>query len=128
VGAGGCRLRAKRFGVLELRRRWRDGTTHIIFEPVELLERLAALVPRPRVKRPANRTWAELMQRSFGYDVLACARCGGRLHLVALIQSPAVITRILRHLQFPEARPTMRPSRDSPLALREMDGGAVFAE
>ena len=35
--------------VLELRRRWRDGTTHVIVEPVELLERLAALVSRPRV-------------------------------------------------------------------------------
>ena len=34
---------------LELRRRWSDGTTHLIFDPVELLERLAALVPRPRI-------------------------------------------------------------------------------
>jgi len=31
-----------------LRHRWRDGTTHMLFEPVELLERLAALVPPPR--------------------------------------------------------------------------------
>jgi hypothetical protein len=31
-----------------LKRRWRDGTTHVIFEPQELLERLAALVPPPR--------------------------------------------------------------------------------
>jgi hypothetical protein len=30
------------------KRRWRDGTTHILFEPVELIERLAALVPAPR--------------------------------------------------------------------------------
>ena len=34
---------------LELRRPWSDGTTHFLFEPVELLERLAALTPRPRV-------------------------------------------------------------------------------
>jgi hypothetical protein len=31
-----------------LRRRWRDGTTHLVFEPLELLEKLAALVPPPR--------------------------------------------------------------------------------
>jgi hypothetical protein len=31
-----------------LKHRWRDGTTHIVFEPLELLERLAALVPPPR--------------------------------------------------------------------------------
>jgi hypothetical protein len=26
-----------------------DGTTHLLFEPVELLEKLAALTPRPRI-------------------------------------------------------------------------------
>ena len=31
-----------------LKRRWRDGTTHMIFEPIELVEKLAALVPPPR--------------------------------------------------------------------------------
>ena len=34
---------------LELRRPWADGTTHLLFDPVELLERLAALTPRPRI-------------------------------------------------------------------------------
>src|SRR5439155_103183 len=28
---------------------WHDGTTHLLFTPVELLEKLAALTPRPRV-------------------------------------------------------------------------------
>ncbi|MCP3986091.1 MAG: transposase [bacterium] len=32
----------------ELRHRWRDGTTHVAFEPLELIDRLAALVPPPR--------------------------------------------------------------------------------
>ena len=31
-----------------LKRRWHDGTTHVIYEPLELMERLAALVPPPR--------------------------------------------------------------------------------
>jgi hypothetical protein len=31
-----------------LRRRWRDGTTHLIFAPAELIEKLAALIPPPR--------------------------------------------------------------------------------
>jgi len=34
--------------VYELKRRWRDGTTHVVMTPQVLLERLAALVPRPR--------------------------------------------------------------------------------
>jgi hypothetical protein len=31
-------------------------------------------------------------------DVLACQRCGGELRLVAVIEAPAVIEKILRHL------------------------------
>jgi hypothetical protein len=31
-----------------LKHRWRDGTTHVVFEPYELVEKLAALVPPPR--------------------------------------------------------------------------------
>ena len=32
----------------ELKRRWKDGTTHVVMEPQVLIERLVALVPRPR--------------------------------------------------------------------------------
>ena len=135
---------------LELRRRWTDGTTHLIFDPVELLERLAALVPRPRINQvlyygvfaaraadrqavvpkeePAaqapgrddgrggasNASWAGLMQRSFGFDVLACPRCPGRLRLIALIHQPAIVRRILTHLGLPADLPVRRPSRDPP--------------
>ena len=31
-----------------LKRRWRDGTSHMVFEPAELLEKLVSLVPPPR--------------------------------------------------------------------------------
>ena len=31
----------------ELKRRWSDGTSHVLFEPLELLEKLVALMPRP---------------------------------------------------------------------------------
>ena len=34
--------------VYRLRRRWRDGTEAVVFDPLTFLERLAALVPRPR--------------------------------------------------------------------------------
>jgi hypothetical protein len=35
--------------VLRLRHPWSDGTTDLVFDPVELLERLAVLIPRPRI-------------------------------------------------------------------------------
>ncbi len=177
VGQDRLQLTPDGKAVLELRRRWTDGTTHLhptaqetrggdpglVFEPVELLERLAALTPRPRINwvlyhgvlaprsiwrksivppvsiaggakgeteaaacaddsgpdgvRSCNRGWADLMQRSFGFDVLACPRCPGRLTLVALIRETAVILRILRHLGLPDEVPVMRPARDPPLPL-----------
>ena len=33
----------------ELKSSYRNGTTHVIFEPVDFIARLAALVPKPRV-------------------------------------------------------------------------------
>ena len=35
--------------VLQLKSPYRDGTTHIVMTPLELMQRLAALVPRPRL-------------------------------------------------------------------------------
>ncbi len=53
--AGRPPLAAERLSLLpdgrllyRLKRRWRDGTTHVIYEPLELIERLAALVHPPR--------------------------------------------------------------------------------
>ena len=33
----------------ELKTTYRDGTTHVIFEPLDFIARLVALVPKPRV-------------------------------------------------------------------------------
>lgn len=54
------------------------------------------------------------MQRTFGFAVLACNQCGGRLRLLALIQEPAVIGRILSHLGLPTDVPRPRPARAPP--------------
>ena len=35
--------------VLKLKTAWRDGTTHLAMSPLEFMQRLAALVPRPRL-------------------------------------------------------------------------------
>jgi hypothetical protein len=34
---------------LKLKTPWRDGTTHLMMSPLEFMQRLAALVPRPRL-------------------------------------------------------------------------------
>jgi hypothetical protein len=61
------------------------------------------------------------MARTFGFDVLGCPRCGGRVRLVALIEEAAVIGRILRHLGLPTEVPSPRPARAPPLPLGTPD-------
>ena len=74
----------------------------------------------PVVSRPGGMLWAELMRRTFGIDVLACPRCGGRLRLVALIDQAPVIHRILRHLGLPTDVPEPQPARAPPWPLERI--------
>lgn len=78
--------------------------------------------PAETARRHARgQTWASLMARTFGFDVLACPRCGGRLRLIALIEEAAVIERILRHLGVPTEIPAPRPARAPPFPARAPD-------
>ena len=46
-------------------------------------------------------SWARLLKRVFDIDVEHCAHCGGDLKIIAAIEEPAVIVRILTHLGLP---------------------------
>jgi ribosomal protein S27E len=125
----------------QLKTPYRDGTTHVIFEPLDFIARLAALVPRPRVNltryhgvfapnsphrawvtkagrgRGANRkvseegeedtpavrrsamSWAQRLKRVFRIDVETCQACGGAVKIIASIEDPVVIQKILAHLE-----------------------------
>ena len=124
----------------QLKTPYRDGTTHIIFEPLDFMARLAALVPRPRVNltryhgvfapnsphralvtkagrgrgarrgasyeveegtpaaRRAGMSWAQRLKRVFRIDVETCQACGGAMKIIASIEDPALIGKILTHL------------------------------
>ncbi len=58
------------------------------------------------------------MRRAFGFDVLACPRCGGRLRLIALIDQASVIQQILGHLGLPTEIPALTPARAPPQLLK----------
>ena len=53
---------------------------------------------------------------SFESDVLACPQCGGRMVILATIDDPAVIQRILRHLGLPLDAGDHASARGSPEA------------
>lgn len=118
----------------ELKIPYRNGTTHIIFEPLDLIARLASLVPKPRVnltrfhgvyapncewcsqvtgkkrrqkkteddrdeqERRIAMTWARRLKRVFEIDITTCDQCGGNVKVIACIEDPDVITKILSHI------------------------------
>src|SRR6266481_761134 len=90
-------------GVLAPRARWRARVVvygRRVPEPTAATAPLAAGPDGTGVKTATPRawSWAALMHRAFGIDVLACAHCGGRLRLIATLNDPAVIRKILAHL------------------------------
>ena len=131
--------------VLQLKSAWRDGTTHIRMSPLEFMQRLAALVPRPRLHlirfhgvlapnaglraaivpgpahsgsadehahgTPARMGWARLLKRVFDLDLEHCPQCGGEFRIIAAIEEPAVIAKILAHLGLPARAPPRSPAR-----------------
>lgn len=40
-------------------------------------------------------SWAKRLKRVFGGEIEGCARCGGKLRIIASIEESAVIARIL---------------------------------
>ena len=49
--------------------------------------------------RPHARRWAVLIRRIYEVDPLVCPKCGGTMRMIALIQEPKVIDKILKHLR-----------------------------
>jgi len=141
--------------VYRLRHPWRDGTSQVVFDPLDFIAHLAALIPPPRtnlvryhgvfapaarlrskiVGRPdahlasamghkapgakktrgrRNLLWAELMSRVFGINVLTCTECGGQCRVIACIEDPRVIRKILSHLGLPTQGVHLKPARGPP--------------
>ncbi len=125
----------------ELKTPYRNGTTHVIFEPVDFMARLAALVPKPRVnltrfhgvfapnskhrihvtpakrgkgrkeldrqawdektqlERHAAMTWMQRLKRVFNIDIEICEKCRGPVKIIACVEDPVAIEKILKHLK-----------------------------
>ena len=50
---------------------------------------------RSGLPRPVALRWAQRLKRVFGIEIERCGRCGARLKIVASIEDPGVIARIL---------------------------------
>ena len=56
-------------------------------------------------------SWAQLLKRVFAIDLTTCPQCGGALTILAAIEEPAVIGKVLAHLGLPTRAPPHAPAR-----------------
>jgi hypothetical protein len=56
------------------------------------------------------------MQRAFEIDVLACPRCGSRMHLIATVDDPGAIRGILASLGLSQSGQSPGPAPPVPIA------------
>ena len=73
-------------------------------------------------------SWARLLKRVFGIDVETCTECQGKMKIVAAIEDPRVIKKILDHLGLPTRAPTPWPSRGPPVSGDEFNQQTEFDE
>ncbi|MCC7069731.1 MAG: hypothetical protein IT383_00315 [Deltaproteobacteria bacterium] len=93
--------------------RWPFVAFHGVFAPnAKLRSRVVHKPPAPAVEQgappekprvrpspsPFRLDWAAALKRVFGIDVLQCARCGGRLVILAFIEKRSAVHAILEHL------------------------------
>jgi hypothetical protein len=84
--------------------------------------------PPSAFRRAAARCWALLLVRIYECLPLLCPRCGEPMRIVAFIQEPEVIERILRHIGEPPQAPQVLPARARPQAEMDFDQTAGLEE
>lgn len=65
-------------------------------------------------------TWAQRLKRVFDIDIENCSECGGDVRIIAWIEDPQVIRKILAHLDdnaSPVATALLPKCRAPPLAV-----------
>lgn len=78
---------------------------------VELIE------SKTKSKSKSRVSWARLLKRVFNIDVTKCNKCSGQMKIIAAIEDPKVIKKILSHLGLPTKAPTALPVRGPPSQL-----------
>ena len=66
-----------------------DSITH------QIAQRVARYLEKPGVY---GQTWAQRLKRVFAIDIEKCEKCGSKMKVIASIEDPDVIDKILKHL------------------------------
>ena len=76
----------------------------------------AAARKEPQKERTPRVDRAELLRKTFDFDVFACVGCGGRRSVVAYVKGACGVRAILEHLGLPTAGARWAPARGPPQA------------
>ncbi|REG27051.1 hypothetical protein ATI61_11058 [Archangium gephyra] len=71
----------------------------------------AAASKEPMKERPSGVDWAEVLSRTFDFDVFACVRCGGRRRVLAYVNEAGGERALLEHLGLLTAGARLAPAR-----------------
>jgi hypothetical protein len=71
----------------------------------------------PAAEKHNAMTWARRLKRVFQVDIELCEHCGGAVRIIACIDDPDVITRILDHLDSNRRQQTSHEPRAPPATL-----------
>ena len=70
--------------------------------------------PKHLELKKKNIPWARLLARVFNIDAETCSKCGGNMKIIAAIEDPKVIRKILEHMGLPTMPPPLYPARGPP--------------
>ena len=57
----------------------------------------------PQRPKAYSMTWAQRLKRVFAIEIEKCEKCGGPVRVIASIEDPDVIEKILKHLGLDQA-------------------------
>ena len=81
--------------------------------PPELVAHRPGLSPPPPIKLPSKR-WRDLIFRVWHVDPLRCPVCQNPMRVIAVIDDPHLVEKILRHLGAWHDPPARRPAPGAP--------------
>ena len=81
-----------------------------------------------RAPLEVRRAWAYLVAKVYEVDPLVCDKCGGRMKVIAYIQEPDVIWKILNHLGLLEVKPAITLGRPPPDGMAPARSAEIVCE